>query len=216
MPSSYTTDAPAGLQADTAAKDIRFRAACPEDCSHLALLADMATRRLTSHLWGLAAAPGQSAFEVGRSIIRNDETHLTRYANWRIAECRGQVVGAINSYIQPDLTGQPATTPEVLVPLNALKSVAAGTWYLSAAAIYPEHQGRGFGKALLAEAEARARAAGSNRLTLMVGSFNPRRPSALSANRFRRMGPSAFYALSGLGHTRRVDLDGQGTELDAG
>lgn len=173
MPPFHTTGAPAALPAD-AAEDIRFRPACPEDCTHLALLADMATRRLTSHLWGLSAAPGQSAFEAGRAIIRNDETYLSRYANWRIAESRGQVVGAINGYIQPDLTGQSAAMPEVLVPLNALKSVAAGTWYLSAAAIYPEHQGRGFGKVLLAETEARARAAGSDRLTLMVGSFNPR------------------------------------------
>lgn len=60
-----------------------------------------------------------------------------------------------------------------MAPLNELKNLVAGTWYISAAAIYPEHQGKGFGSALLAKAESIARSAGSNRLTLMVGSFNP-------------------------------------------
>ena len=57
-------------------------------------------------------------------------------------------------------------------PLNALKGVAAGTWYLSALALYPEQQRKGLGRTMLAEAEAVARAAGADWITLMVGSFN--------------------------------------------
>ena len=151
-----------------------FRSSTQEDCAHLVLLADMATRRLTSFLWGQMAAPGQSAFEVGRNIIHNDESHFTHFKNWRVAEHQGQFVGAMNGYVIPAPSGPAASIPEVTQPLNELKAMAAGTWYISAAAIYPEHQGKGFGKSLLTEAENIARSAGKDRLTLMVGSFNPR------------------------------------------
>lgn len=156
-----------------AADAVLFRTATPEDCAHLALFADMATRRLTSFLWGQAASPGQSSFEVGRNAILNDRSHYMYYANWRVAEHGGKLVGALNGYVIPEPTGSPPAL-DVIKPLNALKDVAAGTWYIAVASIYPEHQGKGFGKALLTEAVSIARAAGNDRLTLMVGSFNER------------------------------------------
>lgn len=155
-----------------APQSIAFRSPTQEDCAHLVLLADMATRRLTSFLWGQMATPGQSAFEIGRNVIRNDESHFTYFRNWRVAEHQGQLVGALNGYVIPEPSSPAAPTPEVVKPLNELKAMAAGTWYISAAAVYPEHQGNGFGKSLLVEAENVARAAGRDRLTLMVGSFN--------------------------------------------
>jgi ribosomal protein S18 acetylase RimI-like enzyme len=153
------------------AASVAFRSATSEDCAHLALLADMATRRLTSFLWGQMASPGQSSFEVGRNVIRNDTSHYMHYENWRVAEHQGKLVGALNGYVIPEPTrSTPASA--VVAPLNALKDVAAGTWYIAVASIYPEYQGNGFGKSLLAEAEEIARSAGRHRLTLMVGSFN--------------------------------------------
>lgn len=154
--------------------EFRFRPAREDDCAHLALLADMATRRLSSHLWGLAAPAGQSAFEVGRSVIRNDTQHFAHFGNWRVADLGGTVVGALNTCIlrQPGVESQ--SVPEVLRGLNELKMIATGTCYLSAVALYREHQGRGFGKALIDEAMSRARLAGVGPLTLMVGSFNVR------------------------------------------
>lgn len=153
---------------------LRFRPAHENDCAHLALLADMATRRLASHLWGLAAQPGQSAFEVGRSVIRADAQHFTHFGNWRVADLAGTVVGALNTCVLPPPTILPQAMPELLRGLNELKAVAAGTCYLAAAAVYSEHQGRGFGVALLDEAMSLARGSDADRLTLMVGSFNDR------------------------------------------
>lgn len=95
------------------------------------------------------------------------------YDNWRVAEYDGKLVSALNGYVIPEPTGSPPDL-DVIKPLNALKDVAAGTWYLAVVSIYPEHQGKGFGKALLAEAESIARAAEKDRLMLMVGSFNKR------------------------------------------
>lgn len=151
---------------------LAFRPATHEDCAHLVLFADMATRRLTSFLWGQVSTPGQSAFEVGRNVIRNAENHFTHFANWRVVEAQGQIVGALNGYIIPEPSNSAPPAPDVVLPLNELKNMAAGTWYISAAAIYPEYRGKGFGSLLLAEGEAIARSAGNDRLTLMVGSFN--------------------------------------------
>lgn len=162
------------MPSTSVSQPILFRSSREDDCAHLALLADMATRRLTSFLWAQMASPGQSAFEVGRNIIRNDESHFIHFRNWRIAEYQGQIVGAVNGYIIPAPTGPAAASPEVVRTLNELKTVAAGTWYMSTAAIYAEQQGKGFGKLLLAEAEVCARAMRKDRLTLMVGSFNRR------------------------------------------
>lgn len=154
--------------------ELEFRPARQTDCTHLALLADMATRCLTSHLWSLAATAGQSAFEVGRSIIRNDTQHFSHFSNWRVAELDGNVVGAINTGLLPPPTAPPPTMPEVTRGPNELKALATGTCYLSAAAIYPEYQGRGFGSALIDEAMSQGRHAGAGQLTLLVGSFNSR------------------------------------------
>ena len=49
--------------------------------------------------------------------------------------------------------GVSLSPPEVVGPLNALKGMAAGTWYLSAIALYPEQQRKGLGRAMLADAE---------------------------------------------------------------
>ena len=128
---------------------VAFRSAIPEDCAHLVLFADMATRRLTSFLWGLAASPGQSACEVGRTIIRSDDTHFTHFKNWRVATHQGQIIGGLNCYVIPDMSGMTSDI-DATKPLNALKAIAAGSWYISSAAIYPEYQGKGCGKALIA------------------------------------------------------------------
>ena len=152
--------------------ELEFRPARQTDCTHLALLADMATRCLASHVWSLTATAGQSAFEVGRSIIRNDTQHFTHFRNWRVAELDGDVVGAINTGLLPPPVAWAPNMPEVTRAPYELKALATGTCYLSSAALYPEHQGRGFGSALIDEAMLQARHAGAGQLTLLVGSFN--------------------------------------------
>jgi ribosomal protein S18 acetylase RimI-like enzyme len=154
--------------------ELEFRAARQDDCADLALLADMATRCLSSHVWSLNATAGQSAFEVGRSIIRNDTQHVTHFSNWRVAELDGDVVGAINTGLLPPPVAALQSMPEVTRGPSELKALAAGTCYLSSAALYLEHQGRGFGSALLDEAVSQARQLGAEQLTLLVGSFNIR------------------------------------------
>ncbi|AMY69028.1 hypothetical protein [Frigidibacter mobilis] len=45
----------------------------------------------------MAAAPGQSAFELGRATIRNNEGHFTYFKNWRVAEVNGALAGALSA-----------------------------------------------------------------------------------------------------------------------
>lgn len=155
-------------------RTITFRPAAPNDCAHLALLSDMATRRMISFLWGLAADAGQSAFELGRDIILNDETHFLHHSNWRVAECGGLLAGAVSGYLLPPAADAPAPAVDLVAGLSELKAIAEGTWYIAAIALYPEFQGQGLGAALVADAEAMARAAGQSRVTLLVNSVNPR------------------------------------------
>ena len=177
--------------------NLTLRPANQQDCVHLVLFADMATRRLTSYVWGLMATPGQSSFEVGRNIIRNDDSHVMRLGNWRVAEEDGKIIGGLNSYVISEPSSSPASTLNTLKPLNELKEMAIGTWYISALAVYLEHQGSGVGKALLAEAESLARAANMNRLTLMVGSFNARAYDVYQQAGFKEWARRPFIAFPG-------------------
>lgn len=149
-----------------------LRAAELRDCADLAVISDMATRRLSSFIWGGAALTGQSSFELGRAAIRSNAAHFAHYPNWQVAQCRGGVAGAINGYVIADEASDPAQGPAFLQPLAQLKEMARGTWYISALAVYPEFRGQGIGLALLGWAEAKARRLRHTQLTLMVGSFN--------------------------------------------
>lgn len=161
-----------GTVAESAA--VQLCGAVDDDSASLSILADAATRRLISWLWDQGTATGQSSFEAGRQAIRGDAASLSHLDRWRVARSGGKVAGGLNSYVLPPL-GHPAQSPdvaEVLSPLNELKSIAEGTWYISVASVFPEFRGQGVGQALLGEAERLARSANINKLTLMVGSFN--------------------------------------------
>ena len=150
------------------------RSAVPNDGAHLALLADAATRRLNAWLWNDAARAGQSSFEVGRDSIRTDPNSLYYFERWQVFERAGDVAGGLNGYLlgptsnvaSPDLAA-------VLEPIVELKNVAEGSWYISVAAVFPEFRGKGLGRHILTTAEATARAAGIDKLTLIVADFNP-------------------------------------------
>ena len=154
---------------------LHFRPATQADCSDLAVLADMATRRISSFLWNLSADDGQSAFEIGREVIRNNPDSLLHCSNWQVAESDSRIAGGMNGYILNDsaFSAPPPEALPVLEPLDALKRMAEGSWYISALAVFQFARGQGVGQTLLRKAERMAGDAGATQLTLMVGSFNP-------------------------------------------
>ena len=155
-------------------KEVRFREGAPADASDLAILADAAGRRIISHMWDGQAAKGESSFDLGRTIMRSEVDSTTHHSYWRVAELNGEVVGGLNSHLMaPPTTANQPSDDEVISTLLELKAKAVGTWYISVAAVFPEHRGNGIGHKILAEAERVAAEAGVNRMSLMVVSANP-------------------------------------------
>ena len=154
---------------------VEIRQASVADSTHLALLADAATRRLISWVWDMSTTPGQSRFEVGREAIRADEASTSHHRRWRVAESDGHVAGGLNSYVlvPADHSGLPPEVERVVRPVDELKAIAESTWYVSVASVFPEFRGQGIGHALLEEADRCARSAECGVVTLLVHSFNP-------------------------------------------
>ena len=150
------------------------RSAVADDAADLVMLADSATRRFFSWIWGANAAAGQSGLERARTSIRTDETSVNHHSHWQVLERDGRIVAGLNSFVMPPISTNELSTPvaEVVAPLNELKALAEGTWYISVAAVFPEVRGLGIGTMLLDLAEQNARATGIEHVTLMVGSFN--------------------------------------------
>lgn len=175
-----------------------FRDARSDDASHLAILADMATRRLTSWLWAAGATEGQSPMEVGRAVIGAGEGGTIHHSNWRVATLGDRVVGGLNGYVLgAPATSKDATILRVLRPLDELKAMVSGSWYISVLAVFAEARGRGVGADLLAEARACASAAGCDRLTLVVGSFNTTAHSLYLRSGFEERGRRPFVPFAG-------------------
>lgn len=179
-----------------------FRAAREADSSDLAILADAATRRFVSWVWDAGAAPGQSSFEVGRESIRSDPRSLTYLTKWRVAERDGRVVGGLNSYPLSDAVNPAmADDNDVVRPLNQLKAIAAGTWYISVASVFPEFRSQGIGHAVLTEAQRLADDAGVGALSLLVASFNPGAKSLYERFGFAESARRPFGAFPGSGES---------------
>lgn len=153
---------------------LRMRTATPQDAADLAILLDMASRGLVSWVWSKLVRPGQSPLELGRNRILAHPDIPSHYANWTIAEAGPDLVGAFAGYVVPvpyepgDVSG----LPDVYGPLLELESIAAGSWFVMALAVYPEFRRRGFGAALLAAAMRAARNSGVSQMTLTVSTEN--------------------------------------------
>ena len=73
---------------------LQFRTATEDDCTELALMLDVAGRRLPSYLWSQDTGQGQSCFEYGREKIRTDTNRNFYFKNWLVAEFQDKFVGA--------------------------------------------------------------------------------------------------------------------------
>ncbi len=85
------------------------------------------------------------------------------------AEEDGQVIAMLHSFAMPPrdeaANGNGETLDPVLQPYAELED--PGSLYVSAVAVYPEHRGRGLGRELMAQAQARAKALDLPRISLI-------------------------------------------------
>ena len=153
---------------------LQFRTATEDDCTELALMLDVAGRRLPSYLWSQEVRQGQSYFEYGREKIRTDTNRNSYFKNWLVAEFQDKFVGAFfgfsvdDPYPEIDLEA----VPECFRPCVELERVARGCWLLQAIAILPQYRGKGLARQLLGKAENVARDSGTKRIALQVEEVN--------------------------------------------
>ena len=153
---------------------LQFRTATEDDCTELALMIDVAGRRLPSYLWSQEVGQGQYYFEYGREIIRTDANSNFYFKNWRVAESQSKFVGAFFGFSvddpYPDIDLD--AVPQCFLPCVELERVASGCWLLQAIAILPEYRGKGLARQLLDRAGSVAKESGANRIALQVEEVN--------------------------------------------
>jgi GNAT superfamily N-acetyltransferase len=150
-----------------------FRSATLADACALAVLVDIAGEGAPNWLWHSLARPGQSALEVGRDRARREEGGFS-YRHATLAEVGAEIAACLIAYPLDDpydLTGLD-DLPPLAQPLVRLEAQAPGSWYVNVLATFPEFRGQGIGARLLAIAEEKAREAGANAASIIVGSWN--------------------------------------------
>lgn len=147
---------------------VRVRPARREDAPDLARLVDLAGEGLPSHLWARSAAPGETPLSIGIRRAERDEGSFS-WRNAVAAEVDGVVAGAMVTYRIGDAPAPLDGLPPMFRPLQALENRAPGSQYVNVLATYPAFRRRGVGRALLAEAAARAE---GNALSLIVADGN--------------------------------------------
>ena len=92
---------------------------------------------------GQRAAPGQSAWDVGRDRAAREEGSFS-YRNATIIEHDGHCAGCLIGYEIPDNPGPiPDEMPKMFVPLQELENFAPSTWYINVLAVRPQSRGLG-------------------------------------------------------------------------
>lgn len=150
-----------------------YRWATPDDDAPMAELVNMAGEGLPHYLWSRAAGPGRTPWDVGRERARR-ESGAFSYRNTVVREEQGRVVAALIGYPLADQI-EPADyddMPAMFVPMQQLEDQAPGTWYVNVLACYPEHRGKGYGRALLALADRLAADCGKKGLSIIVSDAN--------------------------------------------
>lgn len=151
---------------------IVLRAARPDDAPALTELVNFAGEGLPLYLWAGMAAPGESAWEVGRQRVQR-ETSAFSYRNAVVAEQDGRVLGGLITYRVAD---EPETidaeTPALVAPLIELENLVPGSWYVNVLAVYPEARGQGLGKRLLETAAQQAQENGARGESIIVSDAN--------------------------------------------
>ena len=153
---------------------LQFRTATEDDCTELALIRDIAGRRMPSYLWSQEVGQGQSYFEYGREKIRTDANYNGYFKNWLVAESQSKFVGAFFGFSVEDPYPEIDfdAVPECFRPCVELERIARGCWLLQAIAILPQYRGKGLARQLLDKAESVARDSGTNRIALQVEEVN--------------------------------------------
>ena len=156
---------PAAPLAAVANDQVTIRPARIDDCGDIAELFLISSDGMAEYIWGQMDMPGLGLAEIGACRYAREGVAFS-YQNCLVAEQGGSMIGMVHGY---EMEGRnPAAAEDVdpvLQPYSELED--PGSLYISGLARYPEHRGRGVGTRLMVAAEARARALGLPRLSLI-------------------------------------------------
>lgn len=159
-------------------KTISFRGGRPEDASFIAecILAGVGA-------WDFSGNADEETMLLYRAMasVCGIEDSLYSYCHCRIAQCNGKAVGCMTSYPGDDYARLRELTWSSIHkvmggerPMSSDYETGPGEYYLDTLALAPEFRGFGLGKELLLDSAERARAAGYERITLIVEQDHPK------------------------------------------
>lgn len=149
-----------------------YRNARPEDAKALTELANIAGEGLPHYLWTLFGKSGDDPWDTGRERARRESGSFS-YRN-AIVRQEEDVVSALIGYPLAD-TPEPVDYEDmldVLVPLQELEDLVAGTWYVNVLGTYPGYRSKGYGSELLSIAEQLSVDAGKSGMSIIVSDAN--------------------------------------------
>jgi ribosomal protein S18 acetylase RimI-like enzyme len=159
-------------------------------------LIDMAARGLLTWYWSTLCGPGESAFEKGRTRIMHNTDSPAHWSQWTVAEEDGAAAGAYTGHYLATAHSDDSLS-KVFVPMLELQAFALGTWYLMALAVFEEHQKKGIGSLMLADADRQAQRAGSTQMSLLVESVNDAAVGFYRRAGFRELARRAYIPFPG-------------------
>lgn len=176
---------------------VQLRSGKPGDAANIAALVDMAGRGLLNWYWSSLCEPGKSAFARGRGRIRNNPDLVAYCEKWTIAEIDGDVAGACTGYLLETHPTDDTDISDVYAPAHELELMVEGSWFLMALAVFPELRRRGASSKMLADAENRARKAGTSQMSLLVQSVNTDAVLLYRASGFQELARRAYIPFPG-------------------
>lgn len=150
-----------------------FRLGHIDDAPILAELVNYAGEGMPLYLWSKLAAPGETAWEVGRRRAAREDGSFS-YRNAIMIDQGGECAGCLIGYeipVDPAPIGE--DMPPMFVPLQELENLAPGTWYVNVLAVRPQFRGLGLGTKLLALADETGRSLGKPGMSVIVSDANP-------------------------------------------
>ncbi|WP_300055027.1 GNAT family N-acetyltransferase [uncultured Roseobacter sp.] len=154
-------------------KTFTIRPATAADAEHLVHFTVSASKGLSLITWEDAKQPGETAMDAGLRRAR-EGTGGFSFRKADVAEFEGEVMSGIVSYpIAPDGQSDTSDIPEVFRPLVILEDRAGASWYINILATYERARGHGAASRLIQHVEARAKAAGEARMSIVVDAVNP-------------------------------------------
>lgn len=149
-----------------------IRPATLADAPILAELVNYAGEGLPLYLWSKMAAPGESAWDVGRKRAAREEGSFS-YRNATVIELDDACAGCLIGYEiadAPESIG--ADMPAMFVPLQELENLAPSSWYVNILAVLPRFRGKGLGARLLGVADETGRKLGKRGMSVIVSDAN--------------------------------------------